>query len=98
MGGYVFSTIIGWLKEGNSYGWCHYDAKEEQRKSALKSGKNSKKVEIFKNNISLGIFPSCHELERQSEEIFGIKLLFGGISAVCTGIKEKYKGYIFKYV
>ncbi|RHW55263.1 hypothetical protein DZC34_20110 [Clostridium botulinum] len=57
----------------------------------------SKPVEIFKDNISLGTFYSCNELERQSEEKFGIKLLNQNISKACRNGKT-YKGCIFKYI
>lgn len=90
-------TITRWLKQGSGI-WCDYNAKEERFKTASKSGKASgKSVEIFKNNISLGIFPSAMELERQSEKIFGIKLGNSAISSVCRNDYEMYKGYTFKY-
>ena len=93
------NTIINYLKRGNKLGWCDYDSKEETVRASSKSGKNnSKKVEIFKNNQSLGIFPSCTELSRQSEELFGVRLLISSISAVCKGERKQYKGFIFKYI
>ena len=97
MGGYERHTISRWLKQGNGI-WCHYDAKEEQIKSASKNGiKSRKPVEIFKDGVSLGIFPSYQELERRSFEMFGIKLLSGCISRVCTGKNKKYKDFYFKF-
>lgn len=89
------STIIKYLKQGNELGWCNYNPKEEMIKNSrlLKS----KQVQIFKNNILLGSFESCAGLERQSEELFGVKLLQNGISEVARGHKKQYKGYIFKY-
>ena len=67
------TTIIRYLKKGTKLGWCYYNPKEEMNKNnkinAIKNGRNlSKQVEVFKDEISLGIFPSCHELERQSEK------------------------------
>ncbi|MDC4245549.1 hypothetical protein [Clostridium perfringens] len=78
-------TIRNYLKKGTKLGWCDYDANF------------GKKVEIFKNNKSLGIFPSCAELERQSEELFGVKLLISSISAVCNKKLKSYKDFTFKY-
>lgn len=94
------TTIIKYLKLGNKIWDCiDYIPKEENRKRGFNNGKlNGKKVEIFKDIISLGIFSSCMDLERQSEELFGVKLLFGGISSVCRGKSKYYKGFIFKYV
>ncbi|WP_283695808.1 hypothetical protein [Clostridium perfringens] len=93
------STIQNYLKKGIKLGWCDYDAKEELRKSVSKNGKTKgKKVEIFKNNKSLGIFESCSEIERQSEKMFGVKLLHGGISTACKKEKSQYKGFTFKYI
>lgn len=93
------TTIRKYLTQGTKLGWCNYDPKEEAQKGRSKSGKfNGKKVEILKNNISLGIFDSCAELQRRSEEIFNIKLLKSNISEVCRGEKKLYKGYCFKYI
>ncbi|WP_283695656.1 zinc-ribbon domain-containing protein [Clostridium perfringens] len=82
------NTIRRYLIKGNKLGWCEYSSKEII----------TKRVEIFKNSKSLGTFSSCHELERQSEKLFGITLFHTNISAVCNGNMETYKGYQFKYI
>lgn len=93
------TSITTYLKKGNTLGWCKYDPKEEMRKVRLKvGGHNKKKVEILKDNKSLGIFESCAELERQSEELFEVKLSHSKISNVCNGKLRQYKGFTFKYV
>jgi transposase len=92
-------TIIRYLKKGTKLGWCDYDPKAEIRKSNSKNGKMSgKPVEVFKDDISLGIFSSCSEIERQSEELFGIKLLKDSMYLICNE-KQKlsYKGFKFRY-
>lgn len=94
-----YGTIREYLKKGTKLGWCEYIPKEETKKSGIRSGKmKSKTVEVFKGSISLGIFESCAELERQSEERFGVKLLNSKISQVCLGKKSQYKGFTFKYI
>lgn len=68
---------------------------------AVKTSKinRSKSVEIFdKNGQSLGIFSSCSELERLSEELFGTKLLSSNISCTIKGYYKQYKGFTFKYI
>ena len=93
------STIIKYLKRGSKLGYCNYNVEEELKKSGINSGKSSgKSVEIFKNDISLGVFLSGTELERQSEMLFGIKLNHTGISQVASGKWEHYKKFTFKYV
>jgi len=93
------STIINYLKRGNNLNWCDYDVKEENRKQCIILGKDTgKKVEIFKEEISLGIFESCAELERQSQNIFNTKLLGCAMSMVCSGKRKHHKGYTFKYI
>ena len=92
-------TIRVYLRRGFILGWCDYNSKEERVKSSSKAGKqNGKQVEIFKNSLSLGVFESTCELERQSEKIFGVKLSFSAISRVCLSKKLQYKGFIFKYI
>lgn len=91
-------AIIKYLKKGNKLGWCKYDGKEEMIKIVSKKGKNGKEVEVFERNKSLGIFNSSSELERKSEELFGIRLTQVGISRVCRGERKQYKGFTFKYV
>lgn len=59
---------------------------------------SSKPIEVFKDGISLGIFCSCVELDKQSEDLFGIKLLKSKISKVCTGKLESYNGFTFEYI
>ena len=90
-------TIRDYLKKGTKYEWCNYNANEERLKASKKNNKNGKSVEIFKCNQSLGVFESASELERQSEKLFGVKLNHSGVSMVCTGKLNKYKGFTFKY-
>jgi hypothetical protein len=93
------ATIGKYLKNGNELEWCNYNPKEESHKNASKNGKmNGKPVEIFKEGISLGVFESASELERQSESLFGIKLLKENTSAVCLGKYKQCNGFIFKYI
>jgi protein-tyrosine-phosphatase len=93
------TTVANYLKEGTKLNWCEYCPIKESKKGSIKGGKsNAKPVEIFKNGISLGNFPSCTELENRSEELFKEKLDHKSISAVCTGAREQYKGYTFKYL
>ena len=93
------STIGKYLNIGNKLNWCSYDAKEDKRKQQQKVGKaNGKQIEIFKDGISLGIFPSCCELERQSEKLFSVKLMISAISLVCNGKRKSHGGFTFKYI
>ena len=67
-------------------------------KISRKINKRINLVEIFKDNVSLGIFNNCKDLERQSEKLFGVKLLNSSISEVANGKRKQYKGFTFKYV
>ena len=97
--GFTYSTIIKYLKQGYQLGWCNYNAKEELKKSVAKNGKlNSKRVEVFKDTTSLGIFNSYADLSRQSESLFGVSFSISSISLVCLGIQPKCKGFIFKWI
>ncbi len=93
------ATIIRYLKKGNKYRWCFYDAKEEMVKNGKKNGSNrSKKVAVYKDGNLKGVYSSASELERRSEQDFGIKFYGGNISSVCLGKLKTYKGYIFKFL
>lgn len=93
------TTTIRYLKHGIIHGWCKYNGKYEAGKAGSKNGKSScKKVEVFLNGESKGIFDSCAELERKSLEIFKTKLCGDNISSVCRNKRKSHKGYIFKYI
>lgn len=93
------TTVYEYLKKGTKLGWCFYNAEEELKKSGLKQGiANGKPVEIFKNGQSMGVFNSCGQLERESQRLFGIKLIQSMISMVCTGKRKQYKGFTFNYI
>lgn len=92
-------AIRKYLKQGTKLGWCNYNAKEEMKKSgSLRGNRNGKSVQIFKDNILLGTFESCKELERQSEKLFCVKLYRQNITNVCNGKRKSYQGYTFKYM
>ena len=92
-------TIVLYLKKGAELGWTNYNSKDEMRKSGLNSGlSKSKTVEAFKDGISLGIFKSASNLERESKNLLGTKLFQGQISSVCRGESQQYKGFTFRYV
>lgn len=91
------STICRYLNKGNNFGWCVYNPKEEQSKGRLKNSKHTK-IEIFKDNESLGVFNSVTELIDSYYDNYSIKLIWANISAVCNGRRKSYKGFTFKYV
>ena len=83
------NTVRKYLKKGNKiWSWVNYNA----------TPAIVRKVEIFKDNMSLGIFENCGDLERQSEKLFGKKLRSSKISEVCRGEIKHYKRYTFKYL
>ena len=86
------------LKKGSKIGWNNYNPKKEMVKGSKKINKRINLVEIFKDNVSLGVFKNCKDLERQSEKLFGVKLLNSAISEVANGKIKQYKGFTFKYV
>lgn len=92
-------VIISYLNRGFKSGLCDYDAKKESIDNGMRNGKNNgKKVEIFKDNVSLGIFNSCTELANDSEKLIGVKLNNTKISAVCTGVRKHHRNHTFRYV
>lgn len=93
------ATIVIWLKKWADLGLCSYDPTAQVYKSSSRLGKaKGKPVEIFKDDVSLGVFESCAELSRQSMDLFNVKLLKTSISDVASGKQKSCKGYKFKYV
>lgn len=90
------NVILKYLKLGTKLGWCIYNSKDEMKKSGSKQGFSSGIPLICKSNGI--IFNSLADCERKSEELFGVKLLNGELSAVCLGKKPQYKGYKFEYI
>ena len=94
-------SILRYLKNGHKLKLCIYDTREEMKRVGRKIQlSNGRKVEVFKDNVSLGVFNSTAELERQSMDKFGTKIIHQAISSFCSGKYngETYKGFTFKYV
>lgn len=93
-------TIRRWLKKGMELNLTYYDSNKERRISSIKN-KNmnpaKKSVEVFKDNVSLGIFNSINELSRKSLLLFDVAFTSSGISLVCRGEQKYHKGFTFKY-
>lgn len=93
-------TIQTYISEGKKRGWVKSKPRKKHKQRNSNSNANitkSKTVEVIKNGVVLDVFCSTMELERQSEEKFGVKLLNNKVSEVCTGKKVQYKGYEFRY-
>jgi len=84
------ATIGNYLKKGSTLGWCDYNPIEERKSHCIK-------IEIFKDNISLGIFKSIREISCNSEKLFNVKLLNEFIS-ISLREQKQYKGYTFGYI
>ena len=100
--GLNFNTICTYLKQGKKLNWCNYTPKEglakrDSKNSSLIKQRCSKSIEIYKNGVLVGKCESCNELERQSEKLFGVKLVQSAVSRVANGDKKQYKGFVFKY-
>ena len=54
-------------------------------------------IELYKDNVLIGIFKGQKELERKSEELFGVFLNSKCMSNVAKGKRKSYKGFVIKY-
>lgn len=87
------TTIISYLHKGDKLGWCNYDAKESHKYGSAYSGKNNtKKTDIYKDNVFIVSYNSLKDMEEKSLEDLGVKLL---ASSASRSFKENklYKGY-----
>lgn len=96
-------TILSYLKKGKTLGWCEYSESVEflrrnEKLQLYNKEQYSKRVEVYKDEISLGIFPSVTSLCNSSGELFNIFFSISGISNACNGRSKTHKGFIFKYV
>ena len=93
-------TILEYLKQGNKIGLCNYDVDKEFKRQLSINNKNKKckKVEIFKDGESLGIFDSTPILIEYFYNNYGIKFNGSKISNVCLGRRKTHKKHTFKYV
>ena len=95
------TTIRSYLKKGTVFGWCDYNRYKEENKKIKRvawnkgSGKN---VEVFKNNLSLGVFSNVRYLLENSIELFNIEFSIHSIYSVLQGRNKQHKGFSFKYV
>ena len=93
------SSIISYLQEGYKMGICDYTAELSKvinfNNIKKRNKERSKSVICLESNQ---IFISTIELEKQSEELFGVKLDNKGIASNCRGKYKTYKGFTFKYV
>lgn len=88
-------TIYQYLKKGSKLKWCDYQ-EQKLNKSATKQAKKEWKKPIICLETGME-FNSASECERVSLSVFGVKLIHSMISMVCTGKRQQYKGYHFKF-
>lgn len=84
------NTIVGYLKLGAEMGLCTYDVKKQRANS-------SKEVEVYKDDVLLGVCKSTVELSNISQDKYGIKFSTSGIRKCCNNVIASHKGYTFKY-
>ena len=90
------NTVVSYLKKGSQLelSWCDYNPREETKKGIGKLNKMGNNVICLENLL---VFETAHEYDRQSENIFGIKLGYSCISRSCR-LNKPYKGFHFKYI
>jgi hypothetical protein len=83
-------TIRKYLRQGTAFGWCSYRVVE---KLAV-----PKKVSVYDNNNNLlYIFNGIQECSKQMSKMYNGKFNIHGISDNCHGIRDSFKGYVFKF-
>lgn len=96
----ISAVAIGKRKshKGFTFRYINQDGSYEAMIENYNKPHKGKKIEIFKNDISLGMFDSSRDLARRSEELFGVKLCDSNITTVANGKRRHHKGFTFKFV
>ena len=97
------NTVTNYLKIGEKYKLCGYTVENSTSRNTDNIKKYvaehiCKPLEVYKDNMLIGVFKSESELSRLSTELLGRSLDFRGISRVCTGERTKYKGYVINHI
>ena len=79
-------TLMTYLKKGNNFNWCKYTPKSKSVKTPIKVVETD------------DVFNSISECSRQSQKLYNVNLLIGGISKVLNGRTSNYKGFHFEYI
>jgi len=91
------STIRKYLKSGNELGWCVYIPKKPNKEQVftVKSKPSRKRVLCIEKDI---VFFGVREVAEKGIEIFNEEIRSEGVRKCCTGEKNSYKGYHFKFI
>ena len=89
-------TVRRYLKIGASIGICDYTPEQGKNvnRQMRKEGtinRLGKCVAVYSKDKLVGVFRSGRDLERQSEAIFGFKILQSTVSQHCSGICNKIR-------
>lgn len=92
------NTIRKYIKKGKHVGLCDYNYEDDNCKHLKEVQKaNKKPVEVYKDGKLIGCYDSASDISDISIAVFGERLDFRNISAVCKGKRKTYKGYVFKF-
>ena len=90
------STLYSYLKKGNKFGWCTYSPNER----TLVKNRHDIPIKVIKDDKLIAIYNSAREIEKISEEKFGVILQSSTIMQVARHKYkyDTYKGYCFEIV
>jgi len=80
---------------GEKLKWAYYDEYIINSNNTYENKTNAKNVLCVETGET---YKSVASLSKQSKDIFNINLTENGISRVCRGERDHYKGYHFKYI
>lgn len=89
------TTIVRYLKLGNTHNWCDYTPEMHCKKYISKYVKD---IEIIKEGVVLGTFKTPSDISKISITEYGVFLNSSKIALVCRGENKSHKGFTFRYV
>ena len=96
--GIYIQTFRNYIKEGLKYGWCSKTKYDDMMiKAKFHNHPKSKPVQVFRNELLIGEYPSVNNCANDLSVKYKDKL-YGSKIIKCIEGNREYHGFFFKYI